>query len=323
MSELFANDWDRTALAHSLVAQAIRSRIDLSLLARRQNLANDILDSRTNTLEIVEGRYQRGVQTVSAVDVHLARENLASARAALPPLERDRKIAEYALDVLLGELPGSEGSIDALASPLPNVDAPPVGVPLSLLDARPDLIAERFRIEAAAAELDASLAALYPDLTITANAGWGAEEFEDLFSAETLVASLLAGLSMPLFAGGRLEADVDAARARLEANALTYAGLVLQAVREVNDALVTERRRREELVSRINQRDEALAAEELARDRYARGLESLLTVLDTERRRATAEDQVLQLQAQVWSARIDLHLALGGNWFEQQEEPTR
>ena len=314
VAALLGSEADRQALAHALVAQAVRFRVRLSLLDRRLLLVREIVASRTRTLEIVEGRYERGVPGSSAVDVHLARENLAAARAALPPVQRDRDQTLLALDVLLGRKPA--GSVDPppLGSPLPDVEPPPPGVPASLLDRRPDLLASRLRVESATADVDASLAALYPDLTLSAGAGWSAGEVEDLFSADTFLANLLAGLTAPLFQAGRLRADVDGARARLEGVVAAHAAAVLQAVREVEDALVAEEGLRAELVERVRQRDEALRAENLARDRYRRGLASLLTVLDTERRRASADDAVLTLQAAVWNARIDLHLALGGDW---------
>ena len=322
LSDVLATEADRVGVAHSLVEQAVRRRIDVSVLDRRLALARDIVDSRSNTLQIVEGRYERGVRSVSAVDVHLARENLAAARTVLPALERGRQSALFATDVLLGQQPGDGFELETLNAPLPTTPPPPTGVPAQLLDRRPDLIASRMRLEAAAADLDASVAALYPDLTLSASGGWAAEDLEDLFDAETLVANVLAGISAPIFAGGRLEAEVDANRARLESLGYAHASQVLGAVREVNEALISERRLREELEARTEQRDEARLAEELARERYQRGLESLLTVLDTERRRANAEDQLLVLQADVWNARIDLHLALGGDWFVEEGNET-
>ena len=157
------------------------------------------------------------------------------------------------------------------------------------------------------------------DLSLTAQAGWSDEELNRLFDPDSFVASILGSLTAPLFNSGQLRADVEAAQARRDAFVSAYAAQVLTAVREVQDALISEQRLRAELTERTRQRDEALLAETLARDRYRRGLEELLTVLDTERRRAEAEDFVLVLQASVWDARINLHLALGGDWFIDPE----
>ncbi|MFT5041919.1 MAG: NodT family efflux transporter outer membrane factor (OMF) lipoprotein [Hyphomicrobiaceae bacterium] len=319
-AELLASEADRLAITNSLIAQAARFRVRISLLEREAALADEVVLSRTRTLEIVEGRYERGVSSTSIVDVHLARENLAAARAVLPAIQRDQELTYLALDVLLGIKPGSGMSIESLGSPLPNAEAPPTGIPAGLLDRRPDLLSARMFVESAVADADASVAALYPDLTLNGALGWTNDGVRDLFSAQTLFANLIGNLTAPLFSSGRLEADVDVAQARVDRVVAAYSASVLQAVREVEDAIVTERGLLAELNERIQQRDEALLAENLARDRYQRGLENLLTVLDTERRRTGAEERVLQLQAAVWNARIDLHLALGGDWYPKDSE---
>ncbi|MEM7310685.1 MAG: efflux transporter outer membrane subunit [Planctomycetota bacterium] len=317
VAELLAAEEDRVALAHSLIAEAARLRVSISLQERRLSLSRDIVASRTSTLETVEGRYERGVGTATAVDVHLARENLAAARAAQPPLERDLQQALFALDVLLGRAPEGSSAPGSLSSPLPSAPPPPAQLPAALLDRRPDLRAARTRLEGAAAGVDVSVAALYPELSFSAALASTGSDLDQAFDPDRFFANLVAGLAGPIFASGRLRADVDAAEARLEALAEGYAAQALRAAREVQDALTAERELRAELAERLRQRDEARMAEDLARDRYARGLQDLLTVLDTERRRATAEEQVLLLRASVWNARIDLHLALGGDWLSQ------
>ncbi|MCP3918489.1 MAG: efflux transporter outer membrane subunit [bacterium] len=311
---LFATEADRDALEQSLIAAVVRQRVEISLAARRIALARDVIESRQSTLRVVEGRYSRGVRSTSAVDVHLARENLAGVESVVAPLERNLAQAYHALDVLLGRKPGATSQDASITAALPTAPAPPVGFPAQLLDRRPDLRASRFRAAATAADVDVRIADLYPDLVLSASGGWSASELGDLFHADTLFGNVLAELATTLFSSGRLEAEVDVARARLEAQSIAYAADILDAVREVEDALVAEQRLREQLAGVERQRDEARRAEDLAHERYRRGLENLLTVLETERRRANADDNLLLLQAEVWNARVDLHLALGGDW---------
>lgn len=181
VAEVFASEADRLALAHTLVAQTARLRVEISLLERRLSLAQDVVRSRSGTLQTVEGRYERGVSTSSAVDVYQARENLSAARTALPATEGALEQSLFALDVLLGQKPGSGPRPRSLAAPLPVSAPPPIGMPLALIDRRPDLTAARLRLDAAASEVDVTLAARYPDLTLTATAG--------LFSAPSEVPS--------------------------------------------------------------------------------------------------------------------------------------
>jgi NodT family efflux transporter outer membrane factor (OMF) lipoprotein len=316
---LLALENDRMAVAHSLIASVIRGRVSLSVLQRRLELAERIVQSRAETLNIVQGRYDRGVSGTSAVDVHQAKENLAAAQASLPSLSLIRRQAELNLQSLLGKKPG-EAVSNTLVAELPVVASPPAGLPVALLDRRPDLRAAQFRAHANAAQVDVSLAAYYPDLRLSASGGWDAKDLGELFDVERLFGNLLGDLSVRLFGSGQLEANEDAARARLAASSSRYQALVINAVREVEDALASERLIREQLAFVQTQVAEAQLAESLARDRYSRGVGSLLVVLDTERRRATAEDLALRLQQLIWNARVDLHLALGGDWLAEQPQ---
>lgn len=312
-----ASQTDRDALTHTVIANVIRQRVQLAIAMQRLFVAQDILTSREHTLEIVDRRYSRGVSNTSAVDLRLARENVFSAEANIATLEQNVSLAQHALDILLGKKPGAMFIAQNDLNELPELDDAIAGVPAQLLDRRPDLRAAEFRVIASNERIGVALADLYPDLTITTGGGWRGADVSDLFSSQSLFGRLLSELSQTLFAGGRLRAEVDASKARLQAQAHTYANEVLQAMREVEDALIQNHKLNERLAKVNQQVTEARLAEELSRDRYSRGVEQLLTVLETERRRQDAEDSLLQVEQDYWNARVDLHLALGGNWLHE------
>ncbi len=306
----------RLALTHSVIAALARTRVRLSVIDRRLELARSVVQSRQATLDIVQGRYQRGVEDTAAIDVRLARENLAGAEANLPALELEGQLAQNALHELLGEKPSGSQKLQRMSA-LPEVPAPPVGLPANLLDRRPDLRAANFRVQASASDMDVALAALYPDLRITAQLGWDSSDWDDLFDSDALFGSLIGDLSTRIFGSGSLQAGVESAKARMLADAHTYRAQVLAALREVEDALASETYLRQQLEKVTQQLNEAKIAEGLARDRYSTGVGPLLRVLDTERRRAQTEDLQLRLQEAIWNARIDLHLSIGGDWHVQ------
>ncbi len=311
-----ASQTDRDALTHTVIANVIRLRVQLAIAIQRLNVALKILGSREQTLKIVNRRYSRGVSNSSAVDVRLARENVYSAEANIAAIEQNISITQNALDVLLGKKPGALSITQNDLSELPALNDAITGVPAQLLDRRPDLRAAEFRVIAKNERVGVAIADMYPDLTITAGGGWRDAEISDLFSSQSLFGNLLGELTQTLFAGGSLRAESDAAKARLQAQASTYANEVLRAIREVEDALIQNHKLNERLAKVNQQVNEARLAEELSRDRYARGVESYLTVLATERRRQDAEASLLQVEQDYWNARIDLHLALGGDWLE-------
>ncbi len=310
---------NRQAVIHSVVASIVRTRARLAIAQRQLELAYETVESFERTREITEQRYEAGVTT--AVELRLARENLAGARARIPELEFLVAQARHALDVLVGRQPGTGGPIADTLAELPPLDAPPAGLPAWLLDRRPDLRSTQLAAMAQQAGIGQAIADMLPDLTIAASGGYQGSDFEDVYPApDTLIWSLATELSMKVFRGGALRANVEAAEARAQAAAAEYAGAVLTAMREVEDALVRESTARRRYAQLKEQVAEALAAEDLAREQYEAGVTNLLIVLEVERRRRDAQDRLYATQQVLWDARVNLYLALGGDWIAQPPE---
>lgn len=317
-ADLFATEAEREALLHSVIAEVVRLRARIAVLTRRLEIARANVESWQRSFDTIERRYRQGV--ASALDYHLAKENLANTRAVVPQVEYQLKSSHQALDVLLGRRPGTGPFLEDTLSDLPPLEPPPVGLPAALLDRRPDLRAAEMRQVAATARVGVAVADLYPDLVLGASAGYASDKLSQLVRPETFVWSLLADTAWRVFSGGALRAQAQAARARADAAALQYGQLVLDALREVEDALLREetaRRSYDQIRIRVA---EATAAERLARERYQRGVERLIVVLESERRRRIAQDEQILAQDTMWNARINLFLALGGSWVEVEDE---
>lgn len=315
--ELMATEADQQALEHTIVAETVRARVQVATLTRLLKVAKANTENFERTMGVIERRYERGV--ASAVELRLARENLAASKAREPDVEYQLRAAQLALDVLVGEQPGTGEDAGDTLSELPPIDQPPAGLPIALLDRRPDLMASQFRNYAETAGVGVAMADLYPDVSISASGGWRADRTRDLFDGDTLVWSLVGEVAWKVWAGGTLRAQVDAAKARVERTAAEYAQDVLEAMQEVEDALVREETARRAHELRNTQLDEARQAERLARDRYERGVENILTVLETEQRRREAENARVVEQQTLWNARVNLFLALGGDWGTHNE----
>jgi NodT family efflux transporter outer membrane factor (OMF) lipoprotein len=263
------------------------------------------------TTRTVDRRYRAGV--AGAVELHLARENLAASRASEAVIEAQLEQARLALDVLVGRRPGSAEMLPDTLPELPSLDPVPLGLPAALLDRRPDLRRAEMQLEAATYGVGAAVANLYPDLSLTGSVGENGDRINDL-DISNFVYNIVANLTGPIFTGGQRRADVEAARARAEQAAASYAGAVLEALREVEEALVVSEASLASYDLTTERVFEARAADRLAKERYQRGVESLLTVLETERRLRLAEQAIIANTSDVWNSRIDLFLALGGDW---------
>tara|TARA_Y100001934_G_C12176671_1_gene689385 strand:- start:413 stop:961 length:549 start_codon:yes stop_codon:yes gene_type:complete len=155
---------------------------------------------------------------------------------------------------------------------------------------------------------------LLPRISLTASTGTSSNELSNLLNGDFSVWNLLTNLSQPLLQGDRLSAGVDLAKSGVDASLATYAQSVLLAYAEVEQSLKTTEllSRREEALETATL--EAQAARTLAEDRYAKGLSDLITLLDAQRRAFDAESRLLSVRRLRLDARIDLHLALGGDF---------
>ena len=316
-AELLAAEANEQALINSMIATVINARVNIATLQRRLAIARANTQSQKKTLEIVERRYEQGL--VGPVDIRLARENLAQLELVEPVIELSLITARNALDELLARRPGSSDELPQTLEDLPDLGPVPIGLPAFLLDRRPDVRAAELMLRAANERIGVSIAQLYPDLTIIGTYGYSGDTIEEIFQQdETEMYMAIMSLAQPIFRGGQIRAQIDAAEARYAELAANYAGTVLAAMREVEDALITEQMLQNQLKHAQVRFREASAAESLSKQRYERGVEGILTVLVSERSRRVAEQEVIVLKGQIWTNRVNLFLALGGDWDYQE-----
>lgn len=283
---------------------AVESQLQLAL-------AGEALRSFESNLSIVEERFRSGLNP--ALDLRLARANVASARSTFHQNERLADVASRQLEVLLGRYPSGRITV---GENLPVLLEPvPAGLPSDLLNRRPDIVASRSRLLASSARLQASKLALLPSFSLTGSLGRSSNELEDLLEDSFDVWSLLGGLSAPLFQGGRLRANISRADARLMESVANYEQTLLTAFREVESALAAEGFLREQKRSLDAAAEESSRALELAEERYGRGLVDIITVLEAQRRAFSSRSAALFAQKALLSNRLSLHLALGGPLF--------
>ena len=316
-ADLLATQANQHAVIHAVISNVVKARANIATIQRQLAISHANIKNWQRNLEIIERRYRRGL--VSSLDVRLARENLEASNSSEIVVELLLARARNALDVLLGRQPASSKDIPHTLAELPDLSPIPVGIPASLLDRRPDIRAAELALKASNERIGVSIAELYPDLTLTGSLGRSADRFGDIFKHETEIYSTVLRITQPIFKGGQLRARVDAAKAKNQELAANYSQAVLVALREVEDALIKEQLLQRRLKSLRRRFNEAMAAEKLATDRYTRGVERLITVLETERRRRIAENELNIIKGELWTGRVDLFLALGGDWAVDPE----
>lgn len=307
---LLASESTRDAVRLAVASEVASGYFELLALDRQAAVLDETVVSRRRAEELIEARFRGG--QASRLDFERARADRAAAEAERPRVERLRRAAENRLALLAGRMPGAierQRSLVATAAP-----AVPAGLPSELLARRPDVAAAEARLAAAAADVGAARAALFPAIRLTGAYGRESADLSDLFSPGAVVWNAAAGLLQPIFQGGRNRAAVAAAEARQRRAVVAYLAAAEGAFRDVEDALFgvgATRQRRAALAEQVA----ALAsAYQLARLRYEEGESSLLEVLDVERQRLAAELGLAEARRDELAAVVALFRALGGGW---------
>jgi outer membrane protein, multidrug efflux system len=313
-ADLAASEAVRDAVRLALTARVASSYYGLLALDAQAEQTRRTLALRAESLGLQRRRREAGV--ISDYELRQLEAEAATLRAQLPPLERDRDVEEAALAALLGRSPRAvfEDAVprSALAADATSAVAVPSGLPSDLLLRRPDLIEAEQRLVAANARVALARSAYFPSIRLTGLLGSESAELGDLFSGPAGIWSLAARVAQPLYAGGRLEAQRDAAAARERAALAQYQGAVRNAFREVRQALAAQARALESFeaqAARVAALQEALR---LARLRYSSGIASQLDVLDAERGLLDAQTARIEALRAQRAAVADLYRALGG-----------
>jgi len=310
LADVAAAEADLAGFRLSLSAQVLRTYFAAVEARRQLELAESTVATSRLSERQIEVRYERGLRP--ALDLRLARSN----RAASEAVQAQRHLAldgiQRQLELLVGRYPAA--SLE-LAQDLPSVPRPvPPGLPAQLVARRPDLAAAERRLAATGARVGEARKSLYPRLSLTASGGRSSDALDRLLDGDYSVWTLVANLSAPLFQGGRLRAGVDLAEAAREVALAQYAGQALIAYGEVERALMAENLLADQEAALAETAREAAAALVLAQTRYNTGLTDLITVLDAQRREFLANSQLLSARRQRLEARINLHVALGGDF---------
>jgi NodT family efflux transporter outer membrane factor (OMF) lipoprotein len=191
-----------------------------------------------------------------------------------------------------------------------------IGLPSDLARRRPDIREAEARLHAATANVGVAVASFYPDVSLTGNFGMRALDGSYLTNWASAFYSFGPSVSLPIFQGGRLTANLRLARAQEAEAALSYRGTVLNALQEVEDALVayrTDKVARDRLAEAVRTGQLTLY---LARDSYAHGLSDFIQVLDAERTLTGSRQQLVQADVALTNDVVGLYNALGGGWQE-------
>jgi NodT family efflux transporter outer membrane factor (OMF) lipoprotein len=297
----------------SVAAEVAVTYVQLRGYQARLDIARRNLASQQETLQITDWRVQAGLAT--SLDLSQARTATEQTQAQIPSLETSVAQTEHALAVLTGKTPTAlhDRLATAAAVPMP-ADTLALSIPAQTLRQRPDVRVAEQQVSAALSRVSQAEAARYPSFNLSGSVGLSALALSGLTGGGSVVSALLGSVSVPLFDGGAAKAQVRSQEAALEKARVNYQAVVLNALQEVEDALVSLQGNRERLQRLQSASASAQDAALLALQRYSSGLVDFQTVLETQRSLLSTQDSVASTQAELSADHVRLYKALGGGW---------
>jgi NodT family efflux transporter outer membrane factor (OMF) lipoprotein len=306
-----SSEYGREVVRLALTADVASTYFLLLSLNDAIRVAEDNLAIARRLLVLVQA--QRGAGRAAALEVERQETLVASAAAAIAPLQQQRQVGVNALALLMGRH-ASEVKLEDAS--LRTMSPPPaaLGVPSELADRRPDIRRAEADLRAAHANITAARAALLPSLTLSAQSGFASSTVGTLFNSGRGFTTLGLDLLGTIFDGGRLAGQVDFAEARKTELVESYRQTVLVAFREVEDALAGIRYFAVQEQAQQQSVDHAREAYRLAEIRYKGGAVDFTTVLDAQRALLGAESAVDQTRFSRFASAVALYRGLGGGW---------
>jgi multidrug efflux system outer membrane protein len=316
LEQFLASDASRRAVTISLITNVADNYLVLCEFDERIALAQATIVSRTESLRIFRRRYEVG--SISRLDLRQSEILLQQAQTLIAQLEQSRAAEAHALDLLVGA-PSA-----VLPEPLDDTSVRPelrAGLPSTLLERRPDIVAAEYQLRAANANIGAARAAFFPRVTLTGTVGTISTDVQGLFASGSGAWIFTPNVSLPIFDAGRNRSNLQLARARESEAVAQYEKTIQQAFRDVADALSA----RQWLADQVRTEHDTLAAQSdrarLVRMRYDSGATTFMEVLDAQRDLLNAQQQLVQTRRALLTSRVALYAALGGGVPDAMQTP--
>jgi multidrug efflux system outer membrane protein len=310
-ASLVASEWGRREIITQLVANLASAYFQLRALDLQLEISKRTLASRQDSLRLTQLLADGGA--TSLLDVRQAEQLVFTAAAEIPTLEQQIEQQENLISILMGNNPGPipRGKKLTEQEHPPTV---PVGVPSSLLERRPDIHQAEEQLVSANAEIGVARAAYFPDIPLTAQAGYQSSALTSLFTGPAGLWNFGATATQPIFTAGRLKSNVRLAESQRQEALLFYQQSIQGAFRDVSDALIAYRKTQEFRQQQQLLVDSAQDATRLSHLRYSGGAASYLEVLTNDTNYFSAELVLVQAQLNELLALVQLYKGLGGGW---------
>ena len=318
LEDFFQTEESRRSTQISLVAAVANSWLTLAADQQRLQLARDTLESQQRSYNLVDRAHALGAQ--SGLALAQAQSTVDNARADVAAFDAIVEQDQNALTLLVGTtppaelLPPAKTLMAGQAASL--LLAPPAGLPSSVLQQRPDVLAAEHALRASNADIGAARAAFYPRIALTGSAGTASPNLSGLFQGANRAWSFGPSISLPIFDGGANRAGLRVAQVQRDIQVATYEKTLQTAFREVADALAERRTLAERLAAQQSLVAATTRSFDLSQALFKSGSGSYLDVLDAQRSLYGVQQTLIGLLLTEQANRLTLYKVLGGGWSE-------
>jgi len=309
-ADLLSTEEGRRTVILTLVTSVANGYVSLRDLDMQLEIAKRTAKSRQESYNLFQLRFRRG--TISELELNQVKSEYEQALTTIPLIEKIIAQHENLFSVLLGRNPGPiprGRMIDELVLP-----AVPAALPSDLLTNRPDIRQAEQDLIAANARIGVARSQYFPAISLTSSFGYASTDLSKLFSGPARVWSYAAPLTAPIFTAGAISGQVKSAKAAQQQALLRYEQVIQTAFREVDDALIDQKRSREQLEIEAQRVITLRNYARIARLRFDSGYTSYIEVLDAERSLFNAELFHAQTKGILFQALVNLYKAIGGGW---------
>lgn len=306
----------RDEVIRLVLAEVALNYAELRGLQQRKNVLLRNIKVQRETVDFTQNRLTSGLGT--ELDVAQARAQLLSIKAALPSLEAAINLRIFTIGLLLGENPASRYEQLLSYQPLPPIPQELfTAIPSEVLLRRPDVQRAERLVAAEVADIGVATADLFPRFSLFGGFGTETDTFDLLFDSDSLAWSFGPSISLPIFQGNRLRANIEAQNAQADAALASYEQTIIRVLLEVEGALTEHTHERRTLQSLEKAKEASDKSVQLAKTLYQEGLSDILTVLNAESLLLQVENDYSVSQTREWTSLIRLYKALGGGWQSQ------
>ncbi|SNB47108.1 AdeC/AdeK/OprM family multidrug efflux complex outer membrane factor [Geobacter sp. DSM 9736] len=310
LEQYLATEHARRSVQIALVSQVATAYLTLASDRERLKLARETLANQEESYKLTKSRFDAGIS--SALDLQQARTSVDAARVDIARFTTLAAQDENLLNLVVGRPVPAELLPQALSEKLTALKDLTPGLPSDVLLTRPDILQAEGVLKGANANIGAARAAFFPRITLLSSVGFGSDELSGLFKGGSFTWSFAPRVTVPIFEGGRNRANLKAAEVDTEIAVAQYEKAIQVAFREVADALAQRGTIEEQVAAQQSLTDATAETHRLSTARYEKGVDSYLSVLDSQRTLYGAQQNLISVRLARLANLVTLYKVLGG-----------